>query len=72
MLFPHTELRRQFTWKEKGKKKMLEYDTDREESDQSKFDSGNHEEGPSEKRSELVKKAIKLVEQKLLEILRID
>ena len=45
--------------KEKGKKKMLEYDTDKEESDRSESDTGKNKDGPSEMKSESAKRALK-------------
>ena len=56
VLFLHKELRRQLTRKEKGKKKMPEYDTSREELDRSESDSWKDIDGTSEMKSELAKR----------------
>ena len=53
------------TRKEKGKRKMLEYDTGRDELDRSKSDSKKNDDGPSEMKSESAKTAFKSAEQKL-------
>ena len=57
--------KRQFTHKEKGKEKMMEYDIDREESDRSESDSGKSKEGPPKTRSKSAERATKLTNQKL-------
>ena len=44
---------------EKGKKKMLEYGTDKGETDRSESDTGKSKDGPLEKRSGLAKRVIK-------------
>ena len=46
VLSTHKKPRTRFTRKEKGKKKMSEYDTGREELDRSDSDSGKNEDGP--------------------------
>ena len=51
--------RRWFTCKEKGKKKMLEYGTDKEELDRSESDTGKNKEEPLATKSELGKTALK-------------
>ena len=65
MLSPCKESGRRFTCKEKGKKKMLEYDTGTEESHWSKSDSGWNEEGPSKTKSKPATKAIIPTNEKL-------
>ena len=61
VLSSHREPRTQFTRKEKGKKKMLEYDNNREESDRSESDSGMNEDGPLGTKFESNKRALKSV-----------
>ena len=61
----HKEPRRRFTHKEKGKKKMSKCATDRDESDWNEFDSGKNEDRPSETKSKLAKRALKLANEKL-------
>ena len=53
------------TRKEKRKKKLLEYDTDKEESEWSKFDTRKNENRNLETKSESAKRALKSVNQKL-------
>ena len=50
---------------EKGKKKMPEYDIDKDESDQSESDSEKNEDGPWETKSTLAKRASKLANEEL-------
>ena len=54
---PRRKPRRRLTRKEKGKKKMIECDTERDESDRSESDSENSEEGSSKEKSVSVRKA---------------
>ena len=44
--------------KEKGKKKMLEYDTDKDEPDQIESDYGNNKDRTSKKKSKSVMRAL--------------
>ena len=62
MLSPLKELRRRFTLKEKGKKKMLEYDTRRDESDRRESDSRKNRDGSSEAKFASAKRAKKSIE----------
>ena len=65
VLSMHKEPRRQFTHKEKGKKKMPKHDTSRDKSDRSKSDSGKDKDGNSMTKSESAKRALKLANQQL-------
>ena len=65
MLSTHKELRSRFIEKEKGKKKMVEYDTNKEESDWSDSDSRKHEDRPLEMKSDSDKRALKSANEKL-------
>ena len=65
MLSLRKEPWRRFTRKEKGKKNMPEYDTDRDESDRSESVSRKNEEGPLETESESAKRALKSTKEKL-------
>ena len=47
----HKEPRTQYTHKEKGKKKMPKYDTDKGAWDRGEFDTNQSEDGPQELRS---------------------
>ena len=51
---------RRFTRKEKGKKKISEYDTNKEESDWSESGTGKNKDGPSKTKFESAKRALKL------------
>ena len=57
--------RRQLTRKEKGKKKMLEYDTNRGELDRRESDSKKSNDGPLRVKSASAKKASTLANEKL-------
>mgnify|MGYP000456306078 CR=1 FL=1 len=56
---PRRKPRRRLTRKEKGKKKMVEYDMERDESDRHESDSEKNEDGPSESKAASAKKASK-------------
>ena len=56
---PHKEPTRWFTRKEKGKQKMLKYDSDKGDSDWSISDSNESKNEPRRKRSKSVEKAKK-------------
>ena len=62
---PRPKLRRPLTCKEKGKKKMPEYGTEKEESDRSISNTGENEDRPSKTKSESAKKALKSANEKL-------
>ena len=51
--------------KQKGKKKIPQYDTDKEKSDWSKDNTGKNEEGQSETKSQSAKRALKSMNQNL-------
>ena len=55
---------RRLTCKEKGKKKMPDYGTDKDKSDQSESDTEKNVDGRSESKSESAKRALKLVNEK--------
>ena len=59
MLSPRKEPRRRFTRKEKGKKKMPEFETGHDESDRCASDSGKEEGGSSATKNEPAKKGLK-------------
>ena len=62
---PRRKLRRWLTRKEKGKKKMTEYDTDRDELDRRESDSKKSDVGPSKSKSASAKKASTSVNEQL-------
>ena len=62
VLSSHKQPRRRFTHKRKGKKKMPDYDTGRDESDRSESNFGKDDDLPSEKRLDLAKRTIKSTE----------
>ena len=59
VLSPRKEPRRRFTRKEKGKKKMPEFETGHDESDRCASDSGKQKGGSSTKKTETAKKGLK-------------
>ena len=56
---PRKKPRRRLTRKEKGKKKMPEYDTDKDESDRSESNSEKNKDRPSEPKSSSAKRTSK-------------
>ena len=57
--------RRRLTRKEKGKKKMPDYNTERDESDRGEFNSEKSEDGPSKVKSASDRKASTSANEKL-------